>query len=78
MSALLTGLSLSTKIEIFGMESGTIRFTAEAYPVEDEVKNKEYYEAMGKTYSETAAALELKNLVGTYTNSMGENLTFQF
>ncbi len=76
--AVFEQIKLNPKIEIFGMESGTIRFTAEAYPVEDEVKNKEYYEAMGKTYSETAAALELKNLVGTYTNSMGENLTFQF
>lgn len=66
------------KIEIFGMESGTIRFTAEAFPVEDQNDNKTFYEALGKTYKEDSAALELKNLKGTYLNSMGENSAFEF
>lgn len=64
------------KIEIFGMENGVIRFTAEAYPVEDEAKNQEIYEALGKDYSEGCAALQLKNMRGSFQDSMGEKTNF--
>ena len=64
------------KVEIFSMENGVIRFTAEAYPVEDEAKNQEIYESLGKEYSDGCAALELKNMRGTFTDSMGEKSNF--
>ena len=66
------------KIEIFTMDSGVVRFTAEAYPVEDETKNKEAYKALDKDYSDGCAALELRNLKGTFTDSMGEKTEFNF
>ncbi len=66
------------KVEIFGMETGVIRFTAEAYPVEDDEKNKEIYEALGKEYESNSVALELKKLKGTLTDSMGEKTDFTF
>ena len=62
------------KIEIFSMESGTVRFTAEAYAVEDAEQNEEIYLALGKDYSENAVALELKNLHGTLIDSMGDRI----
>ena len=64
------------KVEIFGMENGVIRFTAEAYPVEDEAKNREIYESLGKEYSDGSAVLELKNMRGTFQDSMGEKTKF--
>ena len=62
------------KIEIFSMESGTVRFTAEAYVVEDAEQNEEIYLALGKDYSENAVALELKKLHGTLIDSMGDRI----
>jgi len=64
------------KVEIFGMENGVIRFTAEAYPVEDEAENQEIYEALGKDYSDGCAALQLKKMRGTFQDSMGEKTKF--
>ena len=64
------------KIEIFSMEKGIVRFTAEAYPVEDETENKELYENIGKNYSDTAAVLKLVNMRGTITDIMGEKSKF--
>ena len=64
------------KVEIFSMENGVIRFTAEAYPVEDEAKNQEIYEALGKEYSDGCAAIKLKNMRGFFTDSMGEKTKF--
>lgn len=66
------------KIEIFGMENNMIRFTAEAYPIEDEEKNKEIHESLGKNYNEDSIALELKNVKGILTDSMGEKTDFSF
>lgn len=66
------------KIEIFSMETGVVRFTAEAYPVEDDKLNQEAYEAIGKDYSDGCAAIELKNLRGTFQDSMGEKSEFTF
>ena len=60
------------------METGVIRFTAEAYPVEDDEKNKEIYEALGKEYESNSVALELRKLKGTLTDSMGEKTDFTF
>ena len=64
------------KVEIFSMESGVIRFTAEAYPVEDDAKNQEIYESLGKDYSDGCAVLVLKNMRGTITDSMGTKTKF--
>ncbi len=64
------------KVEIFSMENGVIRFTAEAYPVEDEAKNQEIYESLGKEYSDGCVAIELKNMRGNFTDSMGEKTKF--
>lgn len=66
------------KIEIFSMEQGLIRFTAEAYPVVEDEKNQEIYDALGKDYSDDSVALELKNLKGTIQDSMGEKVNFSF
>ena len=66
------------KIEIFSMENGTIRFTAEAFSVKDEADNKKAYEAIGKTFSDGCAAIELKNLHGEIQGSMGEKIEFSF
>lgn len=64
------------KVEIFTMENGIVRFTAEAFPVEDETENKEIYESLGKDFSDGCVALKLKNMRGTYTDSMGEKTKF--
>ena len=66
------------KVEIFSMESGMIRFTAEAYAVEDETLSKEVYDALGKDFCDGAVAIELKNLNGTLTDKMGEKSAFSF
>lgn len=66
------------KIEIFGMENGVIRFTAEAFPVDDDEKNKEIFEALGKDFNDDSVAIELKNANGTFTDSMGEKSNFSF
>ena len=66
------------KVEIFSMESGMIRFTAEAYAVEDETLSKEVYDALGKDFCDGAVAIELKNLNGTLTDKMGEKSEFSF
>lgn len=66
------------KIEIFSMESGVIRFTAEAYAVAEDDKNKEIYEALGKDYNDNSVALELKNSKGYFTDSMGQKTEFSF
>lgn len=66
------------KIEIFSMESGVIRFTAEAYAVVENDKNKEIYEALGKDYNDNSVALELRNLKGYYTDAMGAKTEFSF
>jgi uncharacterized pyridoxamine 5'-phosphate oxidase family protein len=54
------------KVEIFAMGArGTIRISAEAYPVEDPELNREVYEDMGKdSDAENIAALELRNVKG--------------
>jgi len=64
------------KVEIFSMESGMVRFTAEAYPVNDEELNRETYEAIGKEYMDGSAAIKLQNIRGTYQDPMGEKTTF--
>ena len=66
------------KIEIFSMESGTVRFTAEAYAVADDNLNEEIYLALGKDYSENSVALELKNIKGTLIDSMGDRIELDF
>ena len=66
------------KVEIFGMESGMIRFTAEAYAVDNEELSKEVYESLGKDFCDGAVAIELKNLKGTLTDKMGEKTEFSF
>ena len=66
------------KVEIFSMESGVVRFTAEAYAVAEDEMNEEIYNALGKDYNENSVALELKNAKGTYTDSMGERTEFSF
>lgn len=66
------------KVEIFSMESGVVRFAAEAEAVDDDKKNEEIYEALGKDYNKDCVALELKNAKGTYTDSMGEKTEFSF
>lgn len=66
------------KIEIFSMESGVVRFTAEAYAVLEDALNQEIYSALGKDYDKNSVALELKNAKGTYTDSMGEKTEFSF
>ena len=54
------------KVEIFAMGTrGTVRISAEAYPVKDPELNREVYEDMGKdSDAENIAALELKNIKG--------------
>lgn len=47
------------KIEIYAEE---VRFTAEAYPVEDAGRNEEIIAAIGKNFTDTSAALELRNI----------------
>lgn len=66
------------KIEIFSMESGTVRFTAEAYAANDDNLNEEIYLALGKDYSENSVALELKNVKGTLIDSMGDRIELDF
>lgn len=66
------------KIEIFSMESGTVRFAAEAYAVADDNLNEEIYLALGKDYSENSVALELKNIKGTLIDSMGDRIELDF
>ena len=59
-------------VEIFSMEHGTIRFTAKAFPVEDEELNKTIFELLDKNYDETSVAVELKNIEGTLISTMGD------
>ena len=66
------------KIEIFGMESSVVRFTAEAYAVVEDNKNEEIYAALQKDYNDNSVALELRNAKGTYTDSMGQKTDFSF
>ena len=66
------------KIEIFAMENGFVRFTSEAYPVEDSAKNEEIFAALGKDFSEDSAALELRNGNGIIQDSMGDKTEFTF
>ena len=66
------------KVEIFSMENGFTRFTAEAYPVEDAAKNKEIFSALGKDYVDNSAALELRNGQGILQDSMGDKKEFTF
>ena len=66
------------KIEIFGMESGVVRFTAEAYAVVEDNKNEEIYAALQKDYNDSSVALEIRNAKGTYTDSMGQKTDFSF
>lgn len=66
------------KVEIFSMESGVIRFTAEVYAVIEDDKNKEIYEALGKDYNDDSVALELRNFKGYYTDAMGTKTEFSF
>lgn len=66
------------KIEIFSMETGVVRFTAEAYAVEDDSLNAEIYDALHKDYNDSSVALELKKAKGTFTDSMGEKTEFSF
>lgn len=66
------------KIEIFSMETGVVRFTAEAYAVSDDKLNEEIYNALGKDYNDSSVALELKHAKGTFTDSMGEKTEFSF
>ena len=68
----------NSKVEIFSMEQGLVRFVAEAFPVDDEKLNEEIYNALGKEYSDDAVALELKNAKGTFQDSMGEKTEFSF
>ena len=60
------------------MESGTVRFAAEAYAVADDNLNEEIYLALGKDYSENSVALELKNIKGTLIDSMGDRIELDF
>jgi len=64
------------KVEIFSMEQGIVRFTAEAYPVDDKKLNEKAYTAIGKEYSDDCVALKLKNMRGVFTDSMGEKTNF--
>ena len=58
---------------------GTLRITAEAYPVEDEAQNQAAYESTKKDYAGTdCAALELKNVHGTIQNKLGEVINVEF
>jgi uncharacterized pyridoxamine 5'-phosphate oxidase family protein len=66
------------KIEIFSMENGTVRFTAEAYPVKDAKMNKEIFDLLDKNYTETSVALNLVKITGTYTNKLGEKSNFKY
>lgn len=60
------------KVEIFVMGQGMMRITAEAYPLEDEKKTAEIYEAMGKDKTKAdIAVLELKKIKGTLADAMG-------
>lgn len=66
------------KVEIFSMETGVVRFTAEAYAVAEDNLNEDIYSALGKDYNDNSVALELKNAKGTFTDSMGEKTEFSF
>ena len=66
------------KIEIFSMEQNLVRFTAEAFTVDDKKLNQEIYEALGKDFNDDSVALELKNAKGTFQDSMGEKTDFSF
>lgn len=76
--AVFNQIKENPKVEIFSMEKGVVRFTAEAYPVDDDDLNKAAYEAIGKEYSDGCAALELKNLRGAFQDSMGMKTEFTF
>ena len=64
------------KVEIFSMETGVVRFTAEAYPVKDDELNAQIFDALHKELENNSIALELRNTKGTYQDSMGEKTNF--
>lgn len=66
------------KVEIFSMEKGVVRFTAEAFAVVEDKLNKDIYAALGKDFNENSVALELRSAKGSYTDSMGEKTEFSF
>ncbi len=61
------------KIEIFSMERGMVRFTAEAYPVEDKELTETVHDALGKDMTDDSVAIEVKNIKGSLTTIMGES-----
>lgn len=62
------------KVEIYvEAEEGSMRIAAEAFIVEDAVKNREIYVAMGKNPENPAiAVIGLKNIKGYLINKAGE------
>lgn len=64
------------KVEIFSMETGMVRFTAIATPVEDDSLNEDIYNELGKTYEDDSVVIELTDLKGTLVDQMGEEVTF--
>ena len=69
------------QIEIYAKHDilGTLRITAEAYPVENEAQNQAAYESTKKDYAGTdCAALELRNVHGTIQNKLGEVINVEF
>ena len=68
------------KVEIFAMgDSGMLRFTAEAYPVEDAELNTKAYGAMGKDpATENHASIELRHIRGDVQDKMGVKTEIDF
>ncbi len=71
-------LKNNPQIEIFGLEHGTIRFTATATVIEDEEINKIIYDLLNKDYNDTCIAVKLNNIKGTLTTTMGQKIDLNF
>ena len=66
------------KVEIFAMEHGTIRFTADAFPVEDASLNETIFDLLAKNFDDTSVAIELKNIKGSFLSIMGDKIELNF